>query len=591
MTITITGATGTIGSAAGSVFAGTPAVLADWPADSLQLVTTSIEMTGGNTISATDTLFISGLLSPNTDYTSTYTFVVTGPTFTPSAVVPVNYISSGTQIKHTGNIDATSFPPILPVVNNLTLTKTASPTTLPAGGGTVTYTVTMANAGATSASLRNLVDTLPTPGAGSVSYVAASATFGGSGYADSNLTINGQELIWLGPFSVPALGSVDFTYDVVYTTTPNAAYDNSAFGNVGLQQIDTTVDPADDVPAVATVSVGPPPVDTDGDGILDGIDPDDDNDGIPDATEGSGDPDGDGIINSLDIDSDGDGIVDNVEAQAEGSYLAPLGSDLDGDGLDDRYDSDNGGAAIIIVNTDTLDQPDYLDTDSDNDGVGDLIEGHDANSDGVADVDPAPAFADADGDGLNDNFDTEVGPSATNPTSTNSPLQNSDAADDRDWRDTDDDNDGALTSGEGNVSNDADADGTPDYLESSITDTDGDGVNDQADPANTDPCIPSQFGTGCTIDTDGDGTPDSVEGALTDTDGDGTPDYQESSITDTDGDGVNDQDDPANTDPCIPSQFAPGCTTDTDGDGTPDSVEGEFTDTDGDGTPDYQESS
>jgi acetyl esterase/lipase len=86
-----------------------------------------------------------------------------------------------------------------------------------------------------------------------------------------------------------------------------------------------------------------------------------------------------------------------------------------------------------------------------------------------------------------------------------------------------------------------------------------------------DPCIPSQFGTGCTTDTDSDGTPDSVEGETTDSDGDGTPDYQEPDNVDTDGDGVSDEADPANTDPCIPSQFGTGCTTDTDSDGTPDS--------------------
>ena len=104
------------------------------------------------------------------------------------------------------------------------------------------------------------------------------------------------------------------------------------------------------------------------------------------------------------------------------------------------------------------------------------------------------------------------------------------------------------------------------------------------------PCIPSTFAPGCTTDTDGDGTPDSVEGETTDTDGDGTPDYLEVvELADADGDGFNDQEDPANLDPCIPSTFAPGCTTDTDGDGTPDSVEGEITDSDGDGTPDYLE--
>ena len=72
----------------------------------------------------------------------------------------------------------------------------------------------------------------------------------------------------------------------------------------------------------------------------------------------------------------------------KGAYVPPTGFDGDNDGLDNAYDTDNGGTAIVIVNSDGIDQPDYLDGDSDNDGVPDLIEGHDANGDGIADVSP-----------------------------------------------------------------------------------------------------------------------------------------------------------------------------------------------------------
>ena len=342
MTVTIIGSTGNVGAAAGSVFAGSPAVLADWPADSLQLVGSSIDMTGGNTLSVTDTLFLSGLASGDTDYTAVYTFMVSGPTAVPTSVVPVNYISSGAQIKHTGNITTSTFAPIQPIENYLTLAKSASPTTLAAGGGTSTYTVVMSSAGTIAAELRDLVDTLPAPASGSITYVAGTARLNGVLYPDSQLTINGQQLSWLGPFTIPAGGTTEFTYDVVYSGTPDAAYVNSAIAHIELTQIDSTTDTADDLPATATVNVGI-----------------------------------------------------------------------------------------------------------------------------------------------------------------------------------------------------------------------------------SDPCIPSQFGAGCTTDTDGDGTPDSVEGEFTDTDGDGTPDYQEPDNVDTDGDGVNDEADPANADPCIPSAFGSGCSTDTDGDGTP----------------------
>lgn len=344
----------------------------------------------------------------------------------------------------------------------------------------------------------------------------------------------------------------------------------------------------------ATHNVGP---DTDGDGVVNNLDADDDGDGIPDITEGTGDLDSDGLINSLDIDADGDGIVDNVEAQAEGSYTAPSGMDGDGDGLDDAYDPDNSGVVIAIANTDATGQPDYLDTDSDDDGVLDSIEGHDSDGNGIADT-TASGTDDADNDGLNDSFDTLAGPGPGNATASNSVLQNSDSQDNRDWRDTDDDNDAVLTGGEdGNANNnwaddDTDGNGTPDYLESSVADDDNDGIPNQSDPDDTNPCVPDMFGNGCTTDTDGDGTTDAIEGQTTDSDGDGIPDFQEPSNQDADGDGVNDQDDPANNDPCIPNTTGAGCTTDSDNDGLTDPDEATLgtdinnPDTDGDGIED-----
>ena len=67
--------------------------------------------------------------------------------------------------------------------------------------------------------------------------------------------------------------------------------------------------------------------DSDGDGVGDNADIDDDNDGILDTYEdsagSSNDIDGDGIINSLDLDSDGDGCSDAVEAGA--TYISTSG--------------------------------------------------------------------------------------------------------------------------------------------------------------------------------------------------------------------------------------------------------------------------
>jgi Bacterial Ig-like domain/Domain of unknown function DUF11 len=71
--------------------------------------------------------------------------------------------------------------------------------------------------------------------------------------------------------------------------------------------------------------------DTDGDGIPDSIDNDDDGDGMSDIAEGGGsvDTDSDGVPDSVDTDSDNDGTSD----QAEGS------GDSDGDGVIDALDT------------------------------------------------------------------------------------------------------------------------------------------------------------------------------------------------------------------------------------------------------------
>ncbi|AUC21089.1 hypothetical protein BTO15_02700, partial [Polaribacter sejongensis] len=154
--------------------------------------------------------------------------------------------------------------------------------------------------------------------------------------------------------------------------------------------------------------------DQDGDGIPNSLDLDSDNDGIPDVIEAGGidadrdgkadgdiDPnngipssagtgntptntDGDAVANYLDLDADNDGIPDNIESQTSKGYIAPSGfgagiTDANNNGMDDAYES---GAIIGVnptntdenatVNADTI--PDYLDLDSDGDGIFDVIE-------------------------------------------------------------------------------------------------------------------------------------------------------------------------------------------------------------------------
>ncbi|SLN52406.1 Hemolysin, plasmid [Roseovarius litorisediminis] len=112
------------------------------------------------------------------------------------------------------------------------------------------------------------------------------------------------------------------------------------------------------------------------------------------------DSDGDGIADHLDLDSDNDGITDNVEAQSTAGYVAPTGTDSNGDGLDDAYET--GG--LTPVDTDGDGTADYLDTDSDNDGILDVDEAGHGVTQAIID-----ASGDADGDGIKDVVDDVVG--------------------------------------------------------------------------------------------------------------------------------------------------------------------------------------
>ena len=232
-------------------------------------------------------------------------------------------------------------------------------------------------------------------------------------------------------------------------------------------------------------------LDTDGDGVPDATDLDDDNDGILDTVEdpnldGDDDPltdpldtDGDGIPNHLDIDADNDGIPDNVEGQTTEGYIAPANDDAatyaSNDGLNSAYVPDG----ITPNNHDGEDTPDYIDLDSDNDTVPDNNEGNDFNFDGI----PDQTFlgTDADGDGLDDGYEGsdindgfDVNDEIDDPAND---LPDTDGTEDVNYRDLDDDGDGIDTPDE-----DADGDGDP-----TNDDTDGDGTPDYLDPIDDTP--------------------------------------------------------------------------------------------------------
>jgi len=385
---------------------------------------------------------------------------------------------------------------------------------------------------------------------------------------------------------------------VEYTPEPNF---------VGADSFTYTIEDSNGDQSTATVFIEVL-VDTDGDGVPDVNDIDDDNDGILDTTEGSEtiDSDGDTIPDSLDIDADNDGIPDNVEAQTTDDYDFPSGIDADGNGLDDMYENNPGdGDGIAPENTDGVDNPDYLDDDSDNDKVPDRIEGHDTNHDGIADASSTGNDTDQDGlddgyEGTNNNDGFDVNDEFNIPAND---LPDTDGTEDVDYRDIDDDGDGVSTfdedvDGLGDpFDDDFDNDTQPNYLD---IDDDNDGIltaDEGADDFDND-FNPNYLD----IDADGDGIPDNVEGQTTggyteplgiDSDGDGLDDAYESTgginPVDTDADGDSDYLDEDSDNDLVPDEIeghdhdANGIAdvsfsgTDSDGDGLDDGYEGSNT--------------
>ena len=195
-------------------------------------------------------------------------------------------------------------------------------------------------------------------------------------------------------------------------------------------------------------------VDIDNDGILNEIDPDDDNDGVQDLEDiFPNDPlewsdlDFDGVGDNIDNDDDNDEFSDGIDNCVFISN--PDQVDSNNDGVGDACDRDGDG---VIDSEDLFPDDPNESIDTDNDGVGNNADDDDDN-DGILDVDDAFPLdknesVDTDGDGIGNNADT------------------------------DDDNDGIL-----------DADDNCSLISSpNQTDTDGDG-----------------FGNVCDLDDDGDG--------------------------------------------------------------------------------------
>jgi hypothetical protein len=167
-------------------------------------------------------------------------------------------------------------------------------------------------------------------------------------------------------------------------------------------------------------------LDSDGDGIVDVIEaglPDVNLNGIIDGAIGTNgwsttvaamptltlrNTDGTGNPDYLDIDSDDDGIPDNIEGMSTNGYLLPTNTDTDGDGLASPYDNmvGFGGSGIFVYDFDGDGIPDYRDLDTDGDGSPDIVEGNDWNFNGWGDENVTLTGLDTDGDGLDNRFDS-----------------------------------------------------------------------------------------------------------------------------------------------------------------------------------------
>ncbi|WP_343328816.1 T9SS type A sorting domain-containing protein [Polaribacter staleyi] len=412
--------------------------------------------------------------------------------------------------------------------------------------------------------------------------------------------------------------------------------------------------------------------DSDGDGIPNSLDLDSDNDGIPDVIETGGidnnhdgmadgsvgntpstngipntadtgssltSTDNDGIPDYIDIDADNDGIPDNIEVQTTADYIAPSGvgtamKDDNNNGIDDRYEA--GGKVFTPVDTDGDKIPDYLDPDSDNDGILDITENGDPQN--------SLSSTDTDGDGLDDAFDDNTdnpntgftvndGVSPDKRVTNLTTLENSFGDEDNDFNpsnpatgnldyrdirdndkdgiadsiDLDDDNDGipdTVENGGNLAEGDEDGDGIPNYLDThddgdgdgsttNYTDADGNGIPDVYD--NDGDGVPNHFD----LDSDNDGIPDIVEAGGIDSDGNGKVDDINTNgtlVNDKDKDGLDDRYDTnvsggtngnAITNPDSDGDGIPDTRDlDSDNDGIPDIVEAGGTDTNGDGKVD-----
>ena len=349
---------------------------------------------------------------------------------------------------------------------------------------------------------------------------------------------------------------------------------------------------ADAVPATRGDANDPTPVNTDGLTTPDYTDLDSDNDGLTDLAE-SGipnapalDPNGDGKIDNP-ADPDGDGIPQAVDGAPTtfGDVNNPTLPDGNNNGTPDFRDpSDIDGDGIA----------DATDLDDDNDGILDTVEDAQLSPDTDGDSVPNKLDLDSDNDGINDVIEAN-GTDANRDAIADGPVSSQGIP---------------ASAGAGLTPPDTDGDTRPNPYD---LDSDNDGINDLVECGN--PLLADANGDGKVDGTDPDadgilGVADAVPTTRGDandptpvnTDGLTTPDYAD---LDSDNDGLTDLAEsgipnPATLDPNGDGKIDNPA--DGDGDGIPQVCDGLPTafgdsnnpalpDTDADGTPDYVDAS
>lgn len=251
VTVTVEGESGTIGSGTsspdGEVMWFTPAGRSSWPSGSLRLKSTQLEFFDSNSRNTNSRIntFTNQLVfqNPTTSlksgstynkvyYTATYVFDIVGPVSGVPRAIPIAQISSGTQIKHTDvrTIDNKAGADIsvsTPV--NVVVTKTVSPTVVVSGSDReISYTVTLQNTGAEVAVDRIVDD----PGAG-LTYKANSGRFNSAVLGSSPAFNSDGNLVFSGPFTIPANSTRTLTYTMISACSSGAvSFTNFAFAEI-----------------------------------------------------------------------------------------------------------------------------------------------------------------------------------------------------------------------------------------------------------------------------------------------------------------------------------------------------------------------